>query len=142
MVFAVNAKYAMEEDRKLPRVLVVGCGPAGSLMAVYMAKRGWKVDVYERRTDIRKEEVVEGRSINLALSARGLAALEKVGLSHVGKSLGMCSAYIGFLSHLRDPQESQCTAESFILKIQVANWSFNNMVSGKSNTSFLYPELS
>lgn len=75
-------------DGRRTRVVIVGAGPAGSLMAVYMAKRDCQVDIYERRNDIRNEEVVEGRSINLALSARGLAALRKAGLDHLGKALG------------------------------------------------------
>ncbi|RUS70249.1 hypothetical protein EGW08_021994, partial [Elysia chlorotica] len=52
----------------------------GAMMACYLAKRGYKVDIYERRTDIRLMEVVRGRSINLALSCRGREALRGVGL--------------------------------------------------------------
>jgi kynurenine 3-monooxygenase len=59
---------------------IAGAGLSGSLLAVFAARRGFDVDVYERRADPRGAEVVEGRSINLALSARGLAALEAVGL--------------------------------------------------------------
>jgi len=69
-------------------IIVVGAGLAGSLLAVYLAKRGYKVDVYERREDIRTAEIVEGRSINLALSTRGLTALEKAGMGHIGRQLG------------------------------------------------------
>ncbi|GFR87379.1 kynurenine 3-monooxygenase [Elysia marginata] len=50
------------------------------MMTCYLAKRGYKVDVYERRSDIRLMEVVRGRSINLALSCRGREALRAVGL--------------------------------------------------------------
>src|SRR5262249_12993412 len=49
---------------------------------------GFKVDVFERREDIRTAEIVEGRSINLALSTRGLTALSKAGLGHLGQELG------------------------------------------------------
>ena len=45
-----------------------------------MAKRGHNVSVYERRSDMRKAELVAGRSINLALSTRGWTALKKVGI--------------------------------------------------------------
>ncbi len=62
------------------KITVVGGGLAGSLMAVYFAKRGFDVEVYERRPDMRKAEIGAGRSINLALSTRGIRALEKVGL--------------------------------------------------------------
>lgn len=56
------------KDRK---VAVVGAGLVGSLWAVYLAKRGYQVDVFDRRTDIRKMKVVQGKSLNLALSDRG-----------------------------------------------------------------------
>ncbi|MBO9632100.1 MAG: FAD-dependent monooxygenase [Chitinophagaceae bacterium] len=62
-------------------VSIVGAGLVGSLLSVYLAKRGHKVKLYERRPDMRKEKVAAGRSINLALSDRGLKALEKVGLA-------------------------------------------------------------
>ncbi len=62
------------------RVTVIGAGLAGSLLAIYLAKRGIAVDVYEARGDMRLEEVAAGRSINLALSDRGIAALREVGM--------------------------------------------------------------
>ena len=62
------------------RVIIIGAGLAGSLLAIYLAKRGIGVDVYESRGDMRKEDVAAGRSINLALSDRGIAALREVGM--------------------------------------------------------------
>ena len=62
------------------KVTLVGGGLAGSLMAVYLAKRGYEVNIYERRPDMRNVEIPAGRSINLALSTRGIRALSKVGL--------------------------------------------------------------
>lgn len=62
-------------------VTIVGAGLVGSLLSIYLAKRGHKVNIYERRNDMRKEQMSAGRSINLALSDRGLLALEKIGLS-------------------------------------------------------------
>lgn len=62
-------------------ITIVGAGLVGSLLSVYLAKRGYKVRIYERRGDMRKEKIAAGRSINLALSDRGLLALEKVGLA-------------------------------------------------------------
>ena len=62
------------------KVLIVGAGLAGSLLAIYLAKRGLQVDVYEARGDMRRESVAAGRSINLALSDRGIAALKEVGM--------------------------------------------------------------
>jgi len=59
---------------------VVGAGPAGLLIAILLARRGARVTVHERRTDPRATPPEAGRSINLALAARGLAALEAAGL--------------------------------------------------------------
>jgi kynurenine 3-monooxygenase len=63
-----------------PDFHVVGSGLAGTLMALYLAQNGYQTKLYERRQDMRKIELPAGRSINLALSARGLFALEEVGL--------------------------------------------------------------
>eukprot|EP00112_Aurelia_sp_Birch-Aquarium-sp1_P019864 Seg50.11 transcript_id=Seg50.11/GoldUCD/mRNA.D3Y31 product="Kynurenine 3-monooxygenase" protein_id=Seg50.11/GoldUCD/D3Y31 len=52
----------------------------GSLDAVYFANQGYEVHVYESRPDPRKEEIVAGRSINLALSRRGRESLKKAGI--------------------------------------------------------------
>lgn len=62
------------------QVIIIGAGLVGSLWAVYMAKRGYKVTVYERRSDVRKADISAGKSINLALSDRGWKALNKVGI--------------------------------------------------------------
>jgi kynurenine 3-monooxygenase len=61
-------------------VTITGAGLVGSLLSIYLAKRGYKVSIYERRPDMRKEKIVAGRSINLALSDRGIKALEEVGI--------------------------------------------------------------
>jgi len=62
------------------RVAVVGGGLVGSLLACYLGRRGYVVDVYERRTDPRLGVSDHGRSINLALSERGLDALRRIDL--------------------------------------------------------------
>lgn len=62
------------------RITIVGAGLAGSLLSVYLAKKGFKVDVYERRPDMRKSNTGGGKSINLALSTRGIHALKEVGM--------------------------------------------------------------
>lgn len=62
------------------RIIVVGAGPAGTLLSCYLARRGFQVDVYERRPDPRLLDEDESRSINLGLSARGIRALDDLGL--------------------------------------------------------------
>ena len=60
--------------------IIIGAGLVGSLLSIYLSKRGYKVKVYERRGDMRQEKLTAGRSINLALSDRGIKALEEVGI--------------------------------------------------------------
>src|SRR5688500_5087626 len=64
----------------MSKVIIVGAGLAGSLLAIYLARRGMQVYVFEARGDMRLEEIAAGRSINLALSDRGIAALREVGM--------------------------------------------------------------
>ena len=60
-----------------PRLTIVGAGLAGALLATLLARRGWQVDVFERRGDPRLHGYAGGRSINLALAERGLHALRQ-----------------------------------------------------------------
>jgi kynurenine 3-monooxygenase len=57
-------------------IAIAGAGLAGALLATLLAKRGHRVQVYERLPDLRREKIASGRSINLALAARGIRALE------------------------------------------------------------------
>ncbi|HMP99557.1 MAG TPA: NAD(P)/FAD-dependent oxidoreductase [Cyclobacteriaceae bacterium] len=61
-------------------VAICGAGLVGSLLAIYLKRRGYDISVFERRPDMRKANIGGGRSINLALSNRGLQALHEVGL--------------------------------------------------------------
>jgi len=61
-------------------IVIVGAGLVGSLLSIYLSRHGYAVKLYERRGDMRTEDMVAGRSINLALSDRGIKALEEVGL--------------------------------------------------------------
>jgi kynurenine 3-monooxygenase len=62
-------------------VCIVGAGLAGALLACYLGRAGRRVDVYEKRPDPRRGPAERGRSINLALSVRGISALNEVGLA-------------------------------------------------------------
>lgn len=62
------------------KIIIVGAGLVGSLLSIYLSRRGYKVSVFEQRADMRKAGVAQGRSINLALSDRGIKALEEVGI--------------------------------------------------------------
>src|SRR5437868_12826737 len=63
------------------KFVLIGSGLAGGLLAAYLGRRGYDVDLYERRADPREGNIVGGRSINLALSTRGIHALEQIGIA-------------------------------------------------------------
>lgn len=72
-----------------PNATIVGAGLVGSLLALYLAKKGNKVTVFERRPDMRKADIGGGRSINLALSDRGWRALEGIGIGDDIRKVGI-----------------------------------------------------
>jgi kynurenine 3-monooxygenase len=59
---------------------IIGSGLTGPLLAIMLANRGYTVDLYEKRADLRKADISAGRSINLALSHRGIHALKSAGV--------------------------------------------------------------
>jgi kynurenine 3-monooxygenase len=63
------------------KFVLIGSGLAGGLLAAYFGRRGYDVDLYERRADPREGNIVGGRSINLAISTRGIHALERIGIA-------------------------------------------------------------
>src|SRR6476646_5357918 len=63
------------------KFVLIGSGLAGGLLAAYLGRRGYEVDLYERRADPREGNIVGGRSINLAISTRGIHALEQIGIA-------------------------------------------------------------
>ena len=71
------------------KILIVGGGLVGSLWAVFLAKKGHDVSVFERRGDMRKEGYQGGRSINLAMSNRGWQAIEKAGVADEIRSVAI-----------------------------------------------------
>ena len=81
-------------------LVVVGAGPVGSLLALTLARRGFDVEVYERRPDMRREDISAGRSINFAVSTRGLHALSQVGLDE--EVLQQAVPMRGRMMHARD----------------------------------------
>ena len=63
-------------ENKKQSIVIAGAGLVGSLLAIFLSNRGHRVQVLEKRSDPRNSAHNEGRSINLALSYRGLRALE------------------------------------------------------------------
>ncbi|EDV25187.1 uncharacterized protein TRIADDRAFT_24922, partial [Trichoplax adhaerens] len=73
---AETSKMACQNNE----IVVVGGGLVGCLAAIFWAKRGYQVDLYEMREDFRLLENTRGKSINLALSSRGILSLKHAGL--------------------------------------------------------------
>ncbi|RED50069.1 FAD-dependent oxidoreductase [Seonamhaeicola aphaedonensis] len=73
--------------RDKQNILIIGAGLCGSLLALRLGQRGFNVSVYEKRPDLRKVNINAGRSINLALSNRGIKAMKLVGLDSKVKQL-------------------------------------------------------
>jgi len=63
-------------------VVVIGAGLSGALLATVLGNRGYRVILLEKRPDLRITDISAGRSINLALSNRGIRALDKIGITH------------------------------------------------------------
>ena len=79
----------MSHDLSTKQLTILGAGLVGSLLSIYLKRRGYEVDLYERREDLRKAGAYGGRSINLALSDRGFASLQRVGLDDEIRKVGI-----------------------------------------------------
>ena len=69
------------------KTTLIGAGLSGPLMATYLTQHGYSVDIYEKRSDMRIKNIPAGRSINLALSIRGIRALKEIGVYNEIKPL-------------------------------------------------------
>lgn len=85
-------------------VIVVGAGPVGCVLAVLLARRGFDVEMFEKRPDMRRADITGGRSINLVLTDRGLRALERIGLRD--EILELTVAVRGRMMHSTDGELS------------------------------------
>jgi kynurenine 3-monooxygenase len=82
---------------KKDKIVIIGAGLCGSLLALRLAQRGYKVDVFESRPDLRSTDISAGRSINLSLSDRGFKALRLAGVEE--KAREVCIPMYGRLVH-------------------------------------------
>ncbi|WP_062053074.1 FAD-dependent oxidoreductase [Aquimarina longa] len=83
--------------QKKENIIIIGAGLSGALLALRLAQRGYQVTVYESRPDLRTTDISAGRSINLALSDRGLKAMKMVGIQD--KVTPLCIPMYGRLIH-------------------------------------------
>jgi len=111
-------------------VIIVGAGLAGCLLAVYLARAGWDVDLRERRGDPRDRGHVAGRSINLAISARGLKALRRAGLEDVilrdairmpGRMIHSRAGALAFQNYSSDPTHAIQSVSRSALNLALLN---------------------
>ena len=98
-----------------PQFTIVGAGLAGALLACYLGRTGYRVDLHEKRADPRAQDPERGRSINLALSVRGIQALREVGLAEQvleqaipmrGRMMHAVSGALVFMPYGKDDAES------------------------------------
>jgi kynurenine 3-monooxygenase len=98
----------------MPKFILIGSGLAGGLLGAELGRRGYDVDLYERRADPREGNIVGGRSINLALSTRGIHALEQLGIANEvlkhaipmrGRMIHEKSGALHFSPYDRDPNK-------------------------------------
>jgi kynurenine 3-monooxygenase len=79
------------------KITVLGAGLVGSLVSIFLLKRGFELQIFEKRADLRENVHEGGRSINLALSHRGLKALERVDL--LDSVINICLPMKGRMMH-------------------------------------------
>ena len=96
------------------KFILIGSGLAGGLLAAFLGRRACEVELYERRSDPREGNLVGGRSINLALSTRGIDALQRLGLAEEvlahaipmrGRMIHDKSGALHFSPYDRDPSK-------------------------------------
>ena len=85
---------------KNTHIQIIGAGLCGSLLALRLGQRGYTVEVFEKRPDLRKTDISAGRSINLAFSNRGIKAMKLAGIQE--KVLPLCIAMNGRMLHDRE----------------------------------------
>jgi kynurenine 3-monooxygenase len=113
-----------------PRFTIVGGGLAGALMACFLGKAGYRVDVYEKRPDPRGQDPEAGRSINLAISVRGIHALREIGLAEEvlrqaipmrGRMIHSPAGRLAFQPYGKDDSESINSISRAGLNLALAN---------------------
>jgi kynurenine 3-monooxygenase len=96
-IFEGRDEICVSSDTKPTNITIVGAGPVGCLLSIYLARRDYQVTVVEKRGDMRTATVDAGRSINLALSNRGIRAMREAGVDLMLKE--MCIPMKGRMMH-------------------------------------------
>lgn len=111
----------------MDKIAIIGGGLVGSLAAIVLANRGYEVELFERRHDTRSAELKAGKSINLALSYRGLLALRSIGIEK--EALKVATPMYGRIMH---DAEGEITQQPYGQKGQciysVSRWGLNKVL--------------
>jgi kynurenine 3-monooxygenase len=116
---------------KKQNILIIGAGLCGALLALRLGQRGYKVTLIEMRQDLREVDISEGRSINLALSDRGIKAMKLVGI--MDKVEALCIPMFGRMIHNTE-------GDSFLSKYSGRDHEFISSVSRQHLTALLMNE--
>jgi len=116
---------------KKENILIIGAGLCGSLLALRLGQRGYNVNVYEMRPDLRKVEISAGRSINLAFSDRGIKAMRMVGVQD--KVEPLCIPMNGRMIHDKE-------GHSFLSNYSGRSHEYINSISRGELTALLMTE--
>ena len=81
----------------MKKIVISGAGLCGSLLAIALKKLGNDVYLFEKRSDLRKEDAQAGKSINLILTAKGMHALDQLGI--LKEALSFTKPVLGRMMH-------------------------------------------
>lgn len=104
------------------KVVIVGAGPSGILLAHYLLRREehYNIDIYERRSDPRIVEFSKSRTFPLTLGERGLSALRQIeGLEEAVKAISV--PIIGAISHLKNGKTQLRTRQKPLFALDRTN---------------------
>ncbi|MCB0485705.1 MAG: FAD-dependent monooxygenase [Flavobacteriaceae bacterium] len=116
---------------KQEKILIIGAGLCGSLLALRLGQRGYNVQVIEMRPDLRKVDISAGRSINLAFSDRGIKAMKLVGIEEKVKPL--CIPMHGRMIHDKE-------GNTFLSNYSGREHEYINSISRQDLTALLMNE--
>ncbi|HUQ85849.1 MAG TPA: NAD(P)/FAD-dependent oxidoreductase [Candidatus Limnocylindrales bacterium] len=118
-------------------ISIIGSGMSGCLMALCLAKEDYKIDIYEARSDIRKQKKSSGRSFNITLYTRGIIALQKIDLWKDIKKISVLTK--GNVAHyldnrnIYDPYDSNDTEVLYTVNRNILNSKLLDIVEKNSN---------
>ena len=114
------------------KILIIGVGLCGSLLALRLAQRGYQIELREERSDLRKTDISAGKSINLAFSDRGIKALKMAGV--VDKVFPLCIPMTGRMIH-------SIEGETFLSPYSAREGEYINSVSRGQLNGLLLDEV-